>query len=591
MQSGAVSSMGASEPEAEMVGVAEDVAVSALDNILMDCERVIERRYYQNQAFHFAAESAEEAALSQVRMCFVAHDPPENTTDWQLEPEPAPGRTDAWARLQLVQGVKKSRSEPLVRRNAIVKETNMASISAVTKSHSEFPKNVTSGASEGSSKSFPSKSTSTLAMMRRRQDFQRMDPRAYSIKQDSPVDEEEERLRAKHAQKLMELRKASRQDEVAQEEESQQKNAFRTTEEAVGRPYALDSHGNIIWIKAPAVEELPELQKIFPFAIGESGEEQASVSGNGRAGAPAELQAIPLETSHMSATARNRTRKLRRSVSRRRKHTVDAHVFTDGVHRPSYMQPPVLEMMDVKPGVVLQSMGRAKTGPPLTSEKGRMSMRDYRQLAERDAMEGREAGPEQEVNSTPSTPVSRPSLLPGEAGASVSVAVEMGRPQSAPGGRVPRTAPLHHDGGAATGEAAAMFSPKALLVSGEPLPAARAVPESRTPNNGASLARGTAVAVPRRTPSSSRSQSLSRVQTAPPAPALSTRQRKTESLGYMRPPRFHVAPLGVSAGAAQHIPGWLNSSRVGGWTMPGQNPGPPRSRSTPSSGRRRLASR
>merc|ERR1711924_127319 len=63
-------------------------------------------KYLQRKAFPFAAETATDVLVSQLRLCFVAHDRGEpedltDTEDWSLEAEPLPAEVDNWARMQL----------------------------------------------------------------------------------------------------------------------------------------------------------------------------------------------------------------------------------------------------------------------------------------------------------------------------------------------------------------------------------------------------------------------------------------------------------------------------------------------------------
>lgn len=85
---------------------AEEVVVGVIDDILTEGGHMLWQKYLQRKAFPFAADTATDALVSQLRMCFVAHDRGEasdalENEDWTLEPEPIPAEVDNWARMQL----------------------------------------------------------------------------------------------------------------------------------------------------------------------------------------------------------------------------------------------------------------------------------------------------------------------------------------------------------------------------------------------------------------------------------------------------------------------------------------------------------
>lgn len=85
---------------------AEEVVVTVVDDILTEGGHMLWQKYLQRKAFPFAAETATDALVSQLRMCFVAHDRGEPDYDsdqenWGLEEEPVPAEVDNWARMQL----------------------------------------------------------------------------------------------------------------------------------------------------------------------------------------------------------------------------------------------------------------------------------------------------------------------------------------------------------------------------------------------------------------------------------------------------------------------------------------------------------
>jgi hypothetical protein len=74
---------------------AEEVVVGVIDDLLTEGGHMLWQKYLQRKAFPFAAENATDVLVSQLRLCYVAHDRGEpydisDSEDWCLEPEPAP---------------------------------------------------------------------------------------------------------------------------------------------------------------------------------------------------------------------------------------------------------------------------------------------------------------------------------------------------------------------------------------------------------------------------------------------------------------------------------------------------------------------
>mmetsp|Transcript_67552 Transcript_67552/g.162178 ORF Transcript_67552/g.162178 Transcript_67552/m.162178 type:complete len:596 (+) Transcript_67552:133-1920(+) len=496
---------------------AEEVVGNVVDVILTGGGHILFQKYLERKAFIFAADTACQAVSSSMQMCFVAHDQGEDDLDedWRLDEEPEPSSIDCWARMHLQ--VRKPRTkEELMREGKQKAEQQKEKEQRKTQSIATGPK---AGRFDSPGKKKNAK--------------ERMEARSAAIVEEAAVDEEEERYREQkvlEAQQKREKEVKAKETERLQHEETKRSEAM--AEEMSRRPHTYDVDGNIIWIEEVKPERLPKVQELFGYGVK-------------RDHRKTDPDASPKKDADK-----------RKSMARRKKGGKDrgAEDFTDSFSKLQHGQPPIMDTMNVKPGVVLEQQGKVKAGAG--RESGRqMSRKEYIQMAEREvpsfnaARGGSQGDGEGEdgegERSRPPTATGQPaeqasiSVQPPEQTAAPTIAAQSGSQDA--GGSLPKLDAGR--GPAAATDQSGANAPNRQRILNKSGVAASPAPSAR---DGPRLAMNSP---------NSTSNNKGEVQKAPVAPAPYLRNQKFDSLGYVaRPPRYHVPPLGGPFGAGAPQP-------------------------------------
>eukprot|EP00933_Yihiella_yeosuensis_P015573 TRINITY_DN13545_c3_g1_i1.p1 TRINITY_DN13545_c3_g1~~TRINITY_DN13545_c3_g1_i1.p1 ORF type:complete len:663 (-),score=160.80 TRINITY_DN13545_c3_g1_i1:39-2027(-) len=519
---------------------AEESVSAVIDTILTDGGTLLWQKYLERKAFTFATNAVSDALVSRLKMHYVHHDNGEPDLDegWEIEAEPDPGTIDSWARMHL----------PVRRLARGDAETSTANASKTSR--------MMGGTRRGASSRGRPNSKNTKKEKTE-------EPRATPLDEKAILDPEEERLRdakAQEAAKQREKEKKARESQKAAEVDRQQ--VQRLHEEMSRRPHTFDTEGNLIWVEEFRMERLPKLQEAFGYQVkkdrlGKTLEEGAKGgSGNSQ---PASPDKSKKDSNRKGGNKRGRTQ-------RGTKKSLVEPEFTDGFSKLQHGQPPILETMEVRGGVVLESMGKRKVGPEASDEHRMLSRKEYVQLAEREV-----AGQGGMPSPFASTLLSSSQMSPGGGGGGAGGGGTGGGPGGGAGGGPPEDggAPGGAGGGAAAGPAGgaggeagqSTIAPAAIAAAMEA--AGRGIGGPTLPQiqqggavagaggaypGGGNISGATAKGIQR--PSSGGDKEI---QKAPPAPPAFTRNRKFESLGFVRPPRYHVPQLGgtLAYGAPQ----------------------------------------
>lgn len=467
----------------------EEIVGSIIDVILVGGGHILFQKYLERKAFKFAADSITEAVLSNMKMCYVAHDDGENDDDpqgWDMEDEPIPCSIDNWARMHLQQRRQKSKDDASAARKQAEAARKMR---------------------ENRTRISDAQRRQNKAREKDKQD----NPRTTAILEEVSLDEEEERLREAKARE-----EAKKRDTEAKAKafEKQQEEEAKTTallhEQMDQRQHTFDSEGNIIWVEDLRLDKLPKTQEVVQFGVKWDGKKSQGLDSTQDAFNRSKAQA--------KGKARRKPRYDRSSINEGQEMN-----FTDGFSKLQYGQPPILETMDVKAGVTLLALGKEKKGPPPDNPNRQMSRRDYVAQAEREVALG--ASFMSEGDGQPDAPLD----------------------SDAPVQAATAAAPAEASGGEVGGGSGALVSGGLLpeLDVGRnisPAAAAAQIPGTRG-----------RMAVQSHNPlaENQRSQTLpgKRIQKAPTAPSRMSRSKMYSSVGHLgRPPRLHVAPLGGSYG-------------------------------------------
>merc|ERR1719428_1839225 len=129
------------------------------------------------------------------------------------------------------------------------------------------------------------------------------------------------------------------------EREMKEKEAKRKGE-MVNKPYTYDTDGNIIWVQPPVPEKLPNPTPALNYKLkgGKDGPSHGAAAGAGAVGEEGRARPKP----KASPKGRNRGQ--------------EKQGFTDSFQRLTSQQPPMMEAMQMSPGVVLGERGRQKRG-------------------------------------------------------------------------------------------------------------------------------------------------------------------------------------------------------------------------------------
>lgn len=326
---------------------AEEVVNTVIDDILTEGGHMLWQKYLHRKAFPFSAETATDALVASLRMCFVAHDhgEPDDETDpadWAIEEEPQPGLVDNWARIQLtVRGKQKkyvNDMSPIQRNDRKLKTQG-------TRLREKYA-------------STDSKSRDEKAA-----------PRSWEIREDFKADEEEEKLR--DLRQVEETRRRDKESKVKQNEKSKEAENMRVQalhEEMSKRQHTFDSEGGLIWVEDYKVDRLPKVQEVIPYLV----KKDPRAKNTDNESAKGQQSPAAKKNASRSGTARmNRTNN---------KNKYDEDDFPDGFSKLQHGQPPILETMDVKPGVQLDVYGKTKSGPAATTIGCGMSRKEYVEL-------------------------------------------------------------------------------------------------------------------------------------------------------------------------------------------------------------------
>lgn len=328
---------------------AEEVVNTVIDDILTEGGHMLWQKYLHRKAFPFSAETATDALVASLRMCFVAHDhgEPDDETDpadWAIEEEPQPGLVDNWARIQLtVRGKQKKYVNDM---SPIRSDRKLRTQG--TRLRDRFVSNDKKGDPKA-------------------------EPRTFDIKEDFQVDEEEEKLR--DLRQVEETRRRDKENKVKQNEKSKEAEQQRVQalhEEMSKRQHTFDSEGGLIWVEDFKMDRLPKVQEVIPYSVKK--DPRAKNADN----ESAKGQQSP------NATKKNTSRSGTARMNRTNKNKMDEDDFPDGFSKLQHGQPPILETMDVKPGVQLDVYGKTKSGPAATTIGCGMSRKEYVELCEKD---------------------------------------------------------------------------------------------------------------------------------------------------------------------------------------------------------------
>eukprot|EP00405_Crypthecodinium_cohnii_P034149 CAMPEP_0206526276 /NCGR_PEP_ID=MMETSP0325_2-20121206/625_1 /ASSEMBLY_ACC=CAM_ASM_000347 /TAXON_ID=2866 /ORGANISM="Crypthecodinium cohnii, Strain Seligo" /LENGTH=392 /DNA_ID=CAMNT_0054021401 /DNA_START=54 /DNA_END=1229 /DNA_ORIENTATION=- len=347
------------------LGNADDAAGEIVEKILTECGHVMFQKYIENKAFGYATNACTEAVVSNLRMCFVTHDPGEagNEEDWALEDEPEPAQIDSWARMHLPS----RRTNP----GETSPGTGISSKARSTSRNSPLAR----------SKTVDYRQRSTASSFRAGKSPQApLETRAAPLPEEVLIDEEEESLReAKAIEEARRREKEKRSREVEKAKEEERRQVMARHEEMRLKAHTFDSEGNIIWVEEIKADRLPKVQELAAFTLKKDKGRLAGTStleGSLQSGLTASGRQDGVKTDGGHADRDRRRRKLSKKADDN---------FSDGFSRLQHGQPPILDTMQVQCGVVLEAMGKKKAGNFLADDRETMTRREYNRLAERDA--------------------------------------------------------------------------------------------------------------------------------------------------------------------------------------------------------------
>mmetsp|Transcript_17628 Transcript_17628/g.32101 ORF Transcript_17628/g.32101 Transcript_17628/m.32101 type:complete len:635 (-) Transcript_17628:34-1938(-) len=495
---------------------AEEEVATYIEGILTEGGHLLWQKYLQRKAFPFAAETGIDALTSQLRMCFVAHDPGESESqkEWELEEEPVPGDIDNWARMHLA--VRRlQRREPgdetvLLGRPRTGDGTRRNNIRTRVSD--------ARGRARGQGRSDKSEA------------------RSWGVQDEVfTVDEDEEKLREAKAQEEQRKRDKENKLKLAEKQkEDEQRKVQALHEEMARKQHTFDSEGNIIWVEEIKMDRLPKVQEFFPYDI------KKDPRSRDRLDETLKAKAAASPTAKKKADKTNARRKARFDRSSKKKEDEDD--FPDGFSKLKHGQPPILETMVVKPGVVLDSGGKQKAGPAVKHSGGGMSRKEYvawteqegaKEAAFNQIADAKEENTEDKGDASPQAPGERP----GSSGRPDTASKSAGPGANAAGGASGPANPA----AAAAGAQATLGPSEVLPPIGGRTSKVGGLSGSRPGTSGSRPGSGGGGQV--------------QVQKAPSAPPMHVRQKKMEAVGHLgRHPRLHIAPLGGPYGFAAAPP-------------------------------------
>lgn len=356
----------------------EEIAAAVVDQILTDGGTALWQKYLERKAFGFASEVVTEAMVSQLRMCFVSHDPGEEEGEevWDLEDEPEPGNIDSWARMHLQcrhratgshdgpQGAGSSNRNRSTGMGATAR-SNQGNRSLRSNEARMRPAAQTPGASE------------------KRVEIARAQP----LKDPQAEDVEEKRLRDAKAQEEVRRRdRQRRQREAEQVKEDEQRKVEELHKEMERRQHTFDTNGDIIWVDEIKLDRLPKVQETAGFQVKKDPKSRVTVEepGGRTVGSTSAGGRQDATASKDEPVASKNSRHARGKRDGKRPRVVTEPEFSDSYSKLQYGQPPILDTMSVQQGVILDMGGKKKHGLPDTSERAVMSRKEYNLLAEQE---------------------------------------------------------------------------------------------------------------------------------------------------------------------------------------------------------------
>jgi len=485
---------------------AEEEVATYIEGILTEGGHLLWQKYLQRKAFPFAAETGIDALTSQLRMCFVAHDPGESESqkDWELEEEPVPGDIDNWARMHLAVR-RPQRREP---------GDETALLGRPRTGDGTRRNNIRTRVSDARGR----------ARGQGRSD--KSEARSWGVQDEVfTVDEDEEKLREAKAQEEQRKRDKENKLKLAEKQkEDEQRKVQALHEEMARKQHTFDSEGNIIWVEEIKMDRLPKVQEFFPYDI------KKDPRSRDRLDETLKAKAAASPTAKKKADKTNARRKARFDRSSKKKEDEDD--FPDGFSKLKHGQPPILETMVVKPGVVLDSGGKQKAGPAVKHSGGGMSRKEYvawteqegaKEAAFNQIADAKEENTEDKGDASPQAPGERP----GSSGRPDTASKSAGPGANAAGGASGPANPA----AAAAGAQATLGPSEVLPPIGGRTSKVGGLSGSRPGTSGSRPGSGGGGQV--------------QVQKAPSAPPMHVRQKKMEAVGHLgRHPRLHIAPLG-----------------------------------------------
>mmetsp|Transcript_78330 Transcript_78330/g.148881 ORF Transcript_78330/g.148881 Transcript_78330/m.148881 type:complete len:635 (-) Transcript_78330:113-2017(-) len=495
---------------------AEEEVATYIEGILTEGGHLLWQKYLQRKAFPFAAETGIDALTSQLRMCFVAHDPGESESqkDWELEEEPVPGDIDNWARMHLAVR-RPQRREP---------GDETALLGRPRTGDGTRRNNIRTRVSDARGR----------ARGQGRSD--KSEARSWGVQDEVfTVDEDEEKLREAKAQEEQRKRDKENKLKLAEKQkEDEQRKVQALHEEMARKQHTFDSEGNIIWVEEIKMDRLPKVQEFFPYDI------KKDPRSRDRLDETLKAKAAASPTAKKKADKTNARRKARFDRSSKKKEDEDD--FPDGFSKLKHGQPPILETMVVKPGVVLDSGGKQKAGPAVKHSGGGMSRKEYvawteqegaKEAAFNQIADAKEENTEDKGDASPQAPGERP----GSSGRPDTASKSAGPGANAAGGASGPANPA----AAAAGAQATLGPSEVLPPIGGRTSKVGGLSGSRPGTSGSRPGSGGGGQV--------------QVQKAPSAPPMHVRQKKMEAVGHLgRHPRLHIAPLGGPYGFAAAPP-------------------------------------
>lgn len=415
------------------LGSSEDAVTSAVTSILCSAETLLAHNFYERKSFDFAAKNGESIIVAAAEQCFVPCDVDPLSGDWEIESEPGKEPIDPWARmcthlnknrppenleekeeerqpLKTAAHWKASRPGLLTgdftaqatmpspgTTTAAARMRNAAFQGLMTKRLSMRPTGPGDSETDGVALMSGTRSAPPTRVQQHhghgkgRQRGEHRDQRVIPLAQHTQaVDPEEERWRQKlHAAEVARTELVAQQAAKKIEEEQEKRRREQELERiAAAGPATFDSYGNVIYIHAPAVADLPTVQEEMRYGVVAEPTDEPLATAPSVAGSSVRQAVHPRAHRDREPAQPRGTRD---DVSSRgdlpqlaQLASLDHYQRVDGFTKLRSQQPPLLDTMQLRPGVVLQSNGTRKMGPSMRkmneAKGGPMSFAEYREF-------------------------------------------------------------------------------------------------------------------------------------------------------------------------------------------------------------------